>query len=72
MQVMLEVLTKKMESVDTQLVHLATTPASSTDPPTTTAKIEETEIVKENSKAEKPSTEEDNLSFLKDLEVEQV
>ena len=75
MQVMLEILTKKMESVDTQLVHLATTPANSADPVTTDKTEEATpnaEMGKEDIKAEKPSTEEENLDFLRSLEVEQV
>ncbi len=70
---MLEMLTKKMESVDTQLVALATTPgAVAGSTPDEQIKPSRQELDKSESKVEKVSSENENIDFLKGLEVEQV
>ena len=65
--------TKKMESVDSQLVNLVSTPGAvvantKEESPQPLRKEED----KAESKSEKVSSESENLEFLRSLEVEQV
>ena len=68
---MLEMLTKKMDSVDSQLVKLASTPVAANTKEESPQPLRKEED-KAESKSEKVSSESENLEFLRSLEVEQV